>query len=225
MKRESARSKIKRELRRLFRSMDFVADLPASKKGKPNRQANQWAEIYQQLGLAWEFLALQCKHWEGYRKAVSGHQICRICGKAKDIDEFWLLLPRQAPKSIGRRILPTSSQVWPNRQAALLLSDTINFHGARLTVEVHNAHRSTLFGDRKVAVSADRMVRLEEGEIECACYQRLVRLRLRAREPTSDLPYSAFPWELPRKQLKNFPVCLEYDQENHFVGLTLLRPL
>ena len=54
---------LKRKLRRLIRSMDFVSRHPALKRAGP--EAERLAEVYQQLGLAWEFLALQCHHRSG----------------------------------------------------------------------------------------------------------------------------------------------------------------
>ena len=54
---------LKRDFRRLFRSMDFVSRHPALKRD--TAEARRFAEIYQQLGLAWEFLSLQCQHKNG----------------------------------------------------------------------------------------------------------------------------------------------------------------
>lgn len=51
MKGESSRARLKRELRRLLRSMDFVAQRLTG-KGRPVANTERFAEIYQQLGLA-----------------------------------------------------------------------------------------------------------------------------------------------------------------------------
>ena len=185
----------------------------------------RFAEIYQQLGLAWEFLALQCRHWNGYRQIAEGKEACGICGKIKGADERWLLLPRQGVKSVGRRTVPTSRRIFANQRAARVLDDRMDFHGAKLRVEVQNAHRSSLFGARHdITVAADRMVRLVEGQIECSVDANLVSIKLRPLWPKTGLPYGAFPWELPRKLLHNFPVILEYDRRRRFAGLTILRP-
>ncbi len=69
---------LKRDLRRLFRSMDFVSRHPALKRDTV--EARRFAEIYQQLGLAWEFLALQCKHKNGWRKLRDGNLPARFAG-------------------------------------------------------------------------------------------------------------------------------------------------
>jgi hypothetical protein len=50
--------------------MDFVARHPALKRD--TTAGRRFAEIYQQLGLAWEFLALQCPHRGGWRKLQDG---------------------------------------------------------------------------------------------------------------------------------------------------------
>src|SRR5256885_395565 len=133
------RIQLQRDLRRLFRSMDFVSRHPALKQD--TTEARRFAEIYQQLGLAWEFLALQCKHRGGWRKLRDGESACKVCGLIRGIKEPWLLLPRDGKKIIGRRALPNSKRTFPNRKAGMVVNDTIDFHGAKLNVEVLNPHR------------------------------------------------------------------------------------
>ena len=77
MNSKSKDASLKRDLRRLLRSMDFVARQPALKRD--TAEARRFAEIYQQLGLAWEFLALQCNHRGGWRKLRGGKSACKIC--------------------------------------------------------------------------------------------------------------------------------------------------
>ena len=74
----STTADLKRELRRLFRSMDFVSRHPALKRA--GAEAERFAEIYRQLGLAWELLALQCRHRGGWRKTREGKSACKVCG-------------------------------------------------------------------------------------------------------------------------------------------------
>jgi hypothetical protein len=222
---ELERVRIKRELRRLVRSMDFISRHPALRSDRGRGQGAKLAEVYQQLGLAWEFLGLQCRHWDGYRRVADGKQACRICGKIKGTDEHWLLLPREGRKVVGRKSVPTSGKVFPTRKSARVLVDAIDFHGAKLNVEVQNAYRSSLFRlENDITIAADRMVRLTEDGIECAFDTSLVSIELRERRPKRGLPYSAFLWELPRKKLKAFPVMLEYDRRGRFVGLTIFKP-
>jgi hypothetical protein len=57
------KTQLQRDLRQLYRSMDFVVRHPALKRD--TTAGLRFAEIYQQLGLAWEFLALQCNHRGG----------------------------------------------------------------------------------------------------------------------------------------------------------------
>lgn len=103
-----APARLKKEFRRLRRSMDFASThrslgSPRSKLGR------HLVEIYQQLGLVWEFLALQCRHEEGYRTARSGLSVCRICGTVKGTREQWLLLPRGKRKAVRKKIHPASA--------------------------------------------------------------------------------------------------------------------
>ena len=224
MKGESAKVRIKRALRSVFRSMDFVAEHPALRKNRTSREAERLAEIYQQLGLAWEFLGLQCQHWDGYRKASGGKQVCRICGAVKGGVEAWTLLLAAGRKVIGHRTTPNSSDTFANKKAAGLLDDAIDFHGARLRVEVQNAYRSRIFRGHDITISADRMVKLEEGGIECRLDTHMVSLRLGRRKRGSEPPFGAFPSELSRKALQLFPVLLEYDRRGRFVGLCVFKP-
>ena len=83
MKNESPQQRLKREIAEVLRSMDYVSEHPALKKERLSREGRHLARIYQQLALAWEFLALRCRHWDGYRKDRAGQRFCRICGAVK----------------------------------------------------------------------------------------------------------------------------------------------
>jgi hypothetical protein len=218
---DAAKPRLKREFRRLFRSMDFVSRHPALKR--ETTEARRLAEVYQQLGVAWEFLALQCNHDAGWRKARGGKRVCKTCGTAKGSRERWLLLPRDGKKTIGRRRMPNSKRTFKTRKLATVLNDTLNFHGAKLNVEVLNLYQSRLFRRSNILCAAERIVRLEEGGIECSIDGHLVSIELRKHKRGELPPYGAFVWELPRKLLRNFPVLLEYDKRRRFVGLTILN--
>ena len=82
----AGKDKIKKEFRRLFKSMDFVSNNFLNKENISKGNLRIYFDIYQQLGLAWEFLGLQCKHWDGYKKVKGRKMACRICGKVKDAD-------------------------------------------------------------------------------------------------------------------------------------------
>ena len=224
MNSKSTGASLKRGLRRLFRSMDFVARHPALKRD--TAEARRLAEIYQQLGLAWEFLALQCSHRGGWRKLRDGKSACKVCGLVRGTKEQWLLLPRDGKKTVGRRAKPNSKRTFPNRKAATVVNDTIDFHGAKLNVEVLNQHRSNLRWFRKHdwTIAADRLVRLEEGGIDVRFDSHLVTVELRKHKRGEMPPYSHFVWELPRRFLKKFPVMLQFDKHRRFTGLVIFKP-
>ena len=215
---------LKRDFRRLFRSMDFVSRHPALKRD--TAEARRFAEIYQQLGLAWEFLSLQCQHKNGWRKLPDGKFACKVCGLIREANEKWLLLPRDGKKIIGRRSMPNSKRAFPNRKAATVVNDTIDFHGAKLTVEVLNQHRCNdrWFRKHDWTIAADRLVRLGEGGIEIRFDSHFVSVKLRKHKRGEMPPYSHFVWELPRKFLKKFPVMLEFNKRRQFTGLTIFKP-
>lgn len=222
MANKSAHTSPQKQLRRLLRSMDFVARHPALKRD--SAEARRLAEIYQQLGLAWEFLALQCRHRGGWRKLRDGQSACKVCGSIRGAKEQWRLLPRDGRKTIGRRALPNSKRTFPNRQAATVVNDTIDFHGAKLNVEVLNEHRSRFFRKHNWTVAADRLVRLEEGGIDVRFDSHLVTVELRKHKRGEMPPYSHFVWELPRRFLKKFPVMLQFDKRRRFTGLMIFKP-
>jgi hypothetical protein len=212
------------DLRRLFRSMDFLSRHPALKRD--TAEARRLAEIYQQLGLAWEFLALQCSHRGGWRKLRDGKLACKVCGLVRGTREQWLLLPRDGKKTIGYRAKPNSKRTFPNRKSATVVNDTIDFHGAKLNVEVLNPHRSgpRWFRKHDWTIAADRLVRLEEGGVDVRFDSHLVTVELRKHWRGEMPPYSHFVWELPRNLLKKFPVMLQFDKSRRFTGLVIFKP-
>src|SRR5208283_2798381 len=143
-------------------------------------EARRLAEIYQQLGLAWEFLALQCNHRGGRRKLRDGKSACKVCGLICGMKEQWLLLPRDGKKTVGRCAKPNSKRTFSNRKAATVVNDTIDFHGAKLNVEALNPHRSgpRWFRKHDWTIAADRLVRLEEGGIDVRFDSHLVTVEL-----------------------------------------------
>jgi hypothetical protein len=201
--------------------MDFVSRHPALKRR--SAEARRYAEIYQDLGLAWEFLALQCKHAGGWRKLRDGKFACKICGYIRGVQESWVLLPREGAKKIGRRTVPGSGYTFPNRKAATLVNDTIDFHGTKLNVEVLNEHRSTSrwLRGRDWTIAADRMVRLTEGGTEIRFDSYIIGVTLKQHRRGEMPPYSHFVSELPRKFLKKFPVMLQFDKRGRFTGLLI----
>jgi len=224
MSNQSPKRNLQRDLRGVLRSMDFVARHPALKRD--TAEARRFAEIYQQLGLAWELLALQCRHREGWRKLRDGKSACQVCGLIRGVKEQWLLLPRDGKKTIGRRAMPNSKRTFPNRKAGTVVNDTIEFHGAKLNVEVLNPHRSNSrwLRGRDWIIAADRLVRLEEGEVDVRFDSHLVTVELRKHKRGEMPPYSHFVSELPRKLLKKFPVMLQFDKRRRFAGLVIFKP-
>ena len=93
MKKEIEKKRLKKELKSLFKSMDYISDNYLNKEGINDKELEVFANIYQQLTMAWEFLGLQCRHWDGYKKARARKEVCKICGKVRDVDETHILLP------------------------------------------------------------------------------------------------------------------------------------
>ena len=217
------KKELKKQLGALFKSMDFVSNnfLHSEKMGK--KEFGIFFNIYQQLGLAWEFLGLQCKHWDGYKKTRDKNETCRICGKVKGTDDFYILLTRKGPVKLGVKVKPNSRKTFETKEDAQIVNETINFHGALVNVDVHNSYKSRLFGDR-INIAAERIVKVKEENVECHIDKHLIHVRLRDKDRKRGRKrYGSFPWEIRRKNLKHFPVIFDFDEKYRFLGLTILR--
>ena len=95
MKKEPERKRLKREMRSLLKSMDHVSEQFRDREDVDNQQVAIFARIYQHLGWAWELLALQCRHWDGFKKTRGGKEACRICGTVKGVEERFQLLLKE----------------------------------------------------------------------------------------------------------------------------------
>jgi hypothetical protein len=55
---------VKKELKKLFKSMDFISENFLNREDINEKALQTYFDIYQHLGIAWEFLGLQCVHRE-----------------------------------------------------------------------------------------------------------------------------------------------------------------
>lgn len=213
------KEQVKKEIKKLLRSMDYVSNFLNNEKIS-EKDLQIFFRIYQQLGLAWEFLGLRCGHWEGYKKTKNNNEVCKICGKVKGVDDSYYLFPKEGPKKLGTKLKPNSKKTFENKREAKILNDTINFHGALINVDIHNSYKSTLTGHR-INIAADRIVQLKERGIECYIDQHLINITV--TKETGKKLYGGFPWEIRKKDLINFPVIFDFDENHQFIGLTILR--
>jgi hypothetical protein len=225
MKKETNKDKVKKELKRLFKSMDFISENYLGKEDINEKESQIYFNIYQQLGLAWEFLGLQCKHWDGYKMTKDKKESCKICGIIKGVDDQYCLFPKEGLKKLGRKLAPNSQKIFMNERKAKILNDTINFHGALLNVDVHNAYKSGLGkGNHRINMAAERIVTLKESGIECYVDQYLIYIKVNnTKKKLGKKNYGGFPWEIKKKDLKYFPVIFDFDENHQFLGLTILR--
>ena len=214
---------LKKELKNLFNSMDFICDNFLSREATDEKQLQIFFNIYKQLAIAWEHLGLQCKHWDGFRKTKEKSEACRICGKIKGVDDQYYLLPRSGRKKIGKKLFPNSKKVFENKEQATIVNDTVDFYGASLNVDVHNRYKSKLFKD-KLTIADERIVTLKESGIECSIDQHLIYVKMNkpVKKPGKK-KYGALLWELRKNDLKKFPVIIDCDENNNFLGLTILK--
>jgi hypothetical protein len=218
-----AKKDLTKQLHSLFKSMDFVSNnfLDSEKTGKKEFQV--FFNIYQQLGLAWEFLGLQCQHWDGYKKARDKNETCKICGKVKGADDFYILLRRKGPLKLGVKAKPNSKKTFEAKKDAEIVNETIDFHGALVNVDVHNSYKSRLFG-KGINMAAERIVKVREENVECDIDENLIHIKLHEKDRKAGRKrYGGFPWEMRKKDLKHFPVIFDFDERYRFLGLTILR--
>jgi hypothetical protein len=78
------KSRLKKDIKRVLKNMDFIWHNYLEKEKKfSQKQFDIYYSIYQQLGMAWEYLGRQCKHWEGF-KNLKGEKHKVACGKIKN---------------------------------------------------------------------------------------------------------------------------------------------
>lgn len=214
---------VKRQMNAILKRMDFVSNNFPCKEKEAGKDFQIYFDIYQQLGLAWKFLGLQCKHWEGYGKTRDNKEACRICGKVKGTEDAFVLLSSKGMKRLGVKAKPNSKETFATNKDARIINDAVNFHGASINVDVHNAYKSQIF-DKGITMAAERIVSVREDNIECHIDQHLVHVRLNdADKKSGKKKYGGFPWELARKNLKHFPLIFHFDEKHRMLGLTILR--
>jgi hypothetical protein len=208
------KDKLKKELKSLFKSMDFISNNFLKGEGVHEKDFQTYFNIYQQLALAWEFLGLHCRHWDGYREIEDKKETCKICGKVKGVDYYYYLLPRKGIKKLCAKLRPNSKKTFRNKKEAEIVNDTIDFYGATLNVDVNNAYKSKVLGDKAITIASDRIVKLKERGIECYIDQHLIYITMdRKKKKFGKEKYGGFPWEIKRDKLKNFPVIFDFDEK------------
>jgi hypothetical protein len=223
MHKGQAKKELKKQLKDIFKSMDFVSKNFLNNEKISKRKLQVYLNIYQQLGLAWEFLGLQCKHWDGYKKTRDKKETCKICGKIRGADDFYILLSQKGPKKLGVKLKPISKKTFETKKDAEIVYDTIDFYGAVVNVDVHNSYKSKLF-DKGINIAAERIVNLKEDNVECSIDKHLVHIRLLDKDrKRKGEKYGGFPWEIKRKNLKHFPVIFDFDDKYRFLGLTIFK--
>ena len=216
---------IKKELKSIFKSMDYICTNFLNKDKISNKDHGIFFNIYQQLGLAWDFLAYQCNHWEGYKKIEDNKEACEICGKIKGVEEHHYILPRVGRKKIGAKLKPNSKKTFENKKKAKIINDTIEFYGTLLNIDVHNSYKSKLFGKKHdINMAAERIVTLKESGVECSIDEHLIHIKINKKgKKIGKEKYGGFPWEIKKKDLKNFPIIFDFDENYQFLGLSILR--
>jgi hypothetical protein len=214
---------LKKELDKLIRSMNYIANNYLSKRKITPKKAKIFYAIYQQLGLLWEFLGCFCKHRDGYKKKDDKF-LCKICGRVKETKENYYLLPVIGEKIIGRMVRPGKDKLKKlSKKEAEIVNDTIKFHGAKLNVSVFNGYISRLDKiGKEINIAADRVVTLEENRLVIEISKYIASMKIRGREKQMSV-YGGFLWELPKKILKKMPIILSYNKHGKLVEIELLR--
>jgi hypothetical protein len=121
--------------------------------------------------------------------------------------------------------MPTSKKTFKTKKGAQILADSIDFHGVKLKIDVHNSYKSRLFGDKsEIKLAAERIVELKESGIKCSVSHHTIDIQVAPEKKKGSKPdYSNFISELRKKDLKHFPVILHFDDSFKFSGLTILK--
>jgi len=214
---------LRKELKKLFKSMDYVSDKYLYKTKTSKKETELGFDIYQQLGLLWEFLSLQCRHRDGYKKKGDKF-LCKICGKVKGIKEEYYLLPVNGGKVIGRMVKPGKNNLRKlSKKEAEIVNDTIKFHGAKLNIAVFKEYVSK-FGklDKEINIAADRVVTLEENGLVIDISEYITGIKTKRFKENGQI-YGGFLWELPKKILRKMPIILSYDKSGKLAEIELIH--
>jgi len=96
------KKELKKQLNALFKSMDFrPATIFSTVEKMGKKQFQVFFNIYQQLGLAWEFLGLQCKHWTDTKKRGIRRKPAEYAEKSREQMSFISCYPGRGPKNWG----------------------------------------------------------------------------------------------------------------------------
>jgi hypothetical protein len=213
---------VKDEMTKMEKVLDFVAEKLDQAKNK--KESNAYYNVYRMLSYAWEFISLQCRHLDGFKKSKNGAIVCKICGTVKGREERFILLPRKGRKTIGRAIVPSSKKIFENKKKAQVVYDEIAFHGARIDVDVHNSYEGEIIAGQPIRIAAERIVTLREGKSKCTIDDYMVTLSFNEDRPVKAKPnHEAFIWELRKKDLNKFPIMINYGDDFTLKGLSIFK--
>ena len=213
---------VRQNTQRVVRLMDYISKNHLTSKGKNSAVFN---DIYQMLGVAWNYYGLMCCHGKGHRLTKENREACRVCGKIKDTPEYEMLLPVRGPKSVGRYIgsPKVASKSFDSRRKATLVEDSITFHGVKVKVHVHHSFPSDILG-KNVSIAAGRELELNEKGIRVFADDYLVGLEFPNGKGGHKEKYGSFAHELPKKLLAKFPIIYSYGPKGQFYGIKVFRP-
>jgi hypothetical protein len=127
-------------------------------------------------------------------------------------------------KRIGRFVAaPRSRDVKRSRKAATLVDESVNVSGAKLSVQVHHAYPSRLFGN-EITVAGGRHVHLVESDVRVRIDDFMVTVEMVGRRQRRRPPYGGTAQDIPRRLLATFPILYEMDEKDRFTGVTIFRP-
>ena len=150
-------------------------------KGRQRRHGIHISTSTKVLALPWEFLGLQCQHWNGYKRIKDGKLVCCICGTIKSVRERYFLLTANGTKTLGERTKPSSKKIFASKIKAQVGHDRVLFHGASVEVDVHivrSRRRFDRFHQEPQGSSARDNLRRRRTSSKTACRNFCARLKI-----------------------------------------------
>jgi hypothetical protein len=218
-KRKSKRHFVTTKMHKLERCLDFALALSEDHRLSISERGKA-LDIYTMLSYAWSFIGAQCKHWNGFKRKRSGKLYCNICGKPKGspVDDY--VLTAGSAKKIGR-YLREPKKNFDKKSDAILVDDSIEFHGAKLHVKINGSYPHRLLGITG-RMAADRRCELfDEGYVaEISRYSVGFRT---PSEKANDKQFMANLEELPKRVLKRFPLIVHFNKHFEITELSYIR--
>ncbi|MGH7794287.1 MAG: hypothetical protein ACREQ2_05235 [Candidatus Binatia bacterium] len=110
-----SKAQLKTELKQVFRAMNFVSK-HLNARHSPKATQHSYFDVYQSLGLAWDFLGLQCRHWDGFKRNREGKNFAAYAARSRMFESACTWFPSMHQRNSVRVLYRIQSKCLPPRK-------------------------------------------------------------------------------------------------------------